>query len=148
MLTVAAPGTGLRELHIGIDCQPWVPEPQLPPGFDAAGFEQSQLGHLRGAFLGGWRAEDGAVTPFIEGVSFDTVELRGEFPDRQIVALFHAQDRPGIQFGRRWQLYDELGNPIEYEFGEIGLMEDIESVSGGLPPPASCLPDAHGVVWF
>ena len=148
MLTVAAPGTSVRELCIGIDCQPWIPQPQLPAGFDANRFEQSQLSQLRGSFLDGWHAEDGAGKPFIEGVSFDTVELREDFPGRQIVALFHAQDRPGIQFGRCWRLYDELGNPVEHEYADIGLMEDIESASGGLPAPASCLPAADGVVWF
>lgn len=31
ILTVAAPGTSsLRELRIGIDCRPWIPQPQLP----------------------------------------------------------------------------------------------------------------------
>jgi len=148
MLTVAAPGTGVRELRIGIDCRPWMPQPQLPAGFDADRFEQSQLDQLRGSFLDGWHAEDGDVKPFIEGVSFDTVVLRGDFPDRQIVALFRAHDRPGIQFGRRWRLYDELGNPVEHEYADIGLMEDIESAGGGLPAPGSCVPDADGVVWF
>jgi hypothetical protein len=148
-LAVAAPGTSsLRELRIGIDCRPWMPQPQLPAGFDVDRFEQSQLDRLRESFLGGWHTEDGDMRPFIEGVSFDTVELRGHFPGRQIVALFHAQDRPGIQFGRHWWLYDELGNPVEHEYADIGLMEDIESAGGGLPAPASCLPDSDGVVWF
>jgi hypothetical protein len=88
------------------------------------------------------------VKPFIEGVSFDTVELRGHFPGRQIVALFHAHDRPGIQFGRHWSLYDELGSPVEHEYADIGLMEDIGSAGGGLPAPGSCVPGADGVVWF
>jgi hypothetical protein len=148
-LTVAALGTSsLRELHIGIDCRPWMPQPQLPAGFDAERFEQSQLDQLRGSFLDGWHTEDADMQPFIEGVSFGAVELRGHFPGRQIVALFHAQDRPGIQFGRHWRLYDELGNPVEHEYADIGLMEDIESAGGGLPAPGSCVPDAEGVVWF
>lgn len=81
-------------------------------------------------------------------MTFNAIDLRGDFPDRVIVALFHAADRPGIQFGRRWGLYDELGNPIDHEYADIGLMEDVMSSGGGLPPAGQCVPDAGGVVWF
>ena len=81
-------------------------------------------------------------------MTFGVIELRGEFPDRAVVALFRAGDRPGIQFGRRWRLYDELGNPVDHQYADIHLMEDIESSGGGLPPAGDCVPDAAGVVWF
>jgi len=148
-LVAAEPGrSGVRELRISLDCRPWMPRPQLPAGLDAQQFERDQLDGLRGAFLGGWGTPEGGTTPFIEGVTFDVIEVQGEFPDRVIVALFHAMDRPGIQFGRQWRLYDELGNPVDYEYADIGLMEDVESASGGLPPAGRCIPDQAGVVWF
>lgn len=148
-LVAAAPGdAGLRELRISLDCQPWMPPPQLPAGFDSHQFEQAQLDRLRGAFLEGWLTSEGGTRPFIDGVTFDVIELRDSFPDRAVVALFHAEDRPGIQFGRRWRLYDELGNPVDHEYADIHLREDIESSSGGLPPAGDCVPDAAGVVWF
>ena len=125
-----------------------MPRPQLPAGLNAQQFEHDQLDRLRGAFLGGWRTSGAGTGPFIEGVTFGLIELRGEFPDRVIVALFHATDRPGLQFGRQWKLYDELGNPVDHEYADIHLMEDVESASGGLPPADSCVPDEAGVVWF
>ena len=149
ILVAAAPGrSGVRELRISLDCRSWMPRPQLPPGLDAEQFERGQLDRLRAAFLSGWHTSEGETKPFIEGVTFDSVDLQGEFPDRVIVALFHAADRPGIQFGRRWRLYDELGNPADHEYADIHLMEDVESGSGGLPPTDSCVTDEAGVTWF
>lgn len=148
-LVAAAPGrSGVRKLRLSLDCRPWMPRPQLPAGLDAQQFEQDQLDGLRGAFLGGWHTSEGGTRPFIEGVTFDAIDLRGEFPDGVIVALFHATDRPGIQFGRRWRLYDELGNPVDHEYADIHLMEDVESAGGGLPPTDRCVTDETGVTWF
>ena len=148
-LVIAAPGrSGVRELRISLDCRPWMPRPQLPAGLDSQQFEHDQLDRLRGALLGGWQTSEGDTRPFIEGVTFDSIELRGQFPDAVIVALFHAVDRPGIQFGRRWRLYDELGNPADHEYADIHLMEDVESAGGGLPPVDGCVTDEAGVAWF
>jgi hypothetical protein len=148
-LVAAAPGrSGVRELPVSLDCRPWMPRPELPAGLDSQQFEHDQLDRLRGGFLGGWRTSEGGTRPFIKGVTFDVVELRNEFPDAVIVALFHAADRPGIQFGRRWRLYDELGNPVDRKYADVYLMEDVESSGGGLPPNDSCVPDETGVTWF
>jgi hypothetical protein len=148
-LVAAAPGrSGVRELRISLDCRPWMPRPQLPAGLDAQQFEHDQLDRLRGSFLGGWGTPEGGTTPFLEGVTFDVIEARGEFPDRVIVALFHAADRPGIQFGRRWRLYDELGNPVYRQYADIYLMEDVKSAGNGLPPTDRCVADETGVTWF
>lgn len=121
---------------------------QLSAGFNSDQFEQVQLERLRESLLGGWHGDDGSAEPFIPGVSFDAVELQGEFPDRSMVALFRASDYPGVRFGRRWRLYDELGNPKDLDFVHIHLMEDIESATAGLPPLDQCIPDSDGVVWF
>jgi hypothetical protein len=121
---------------------------QLPSGFNEDQFERAQLEELRESLLGGWQDGDGSTRPLISGVSFDTVELQGESPNRSIVALFHASDYPGVQFGRRWRLYDELGNPEDLDYAHIHLMEDIESATGGLPPSNERIPDPDGVVWF
>jgi hypothetical protein len=148
-LVAAAPGrSGVRELPISFDCRPWMPRPELPAGFDSQQFEHDQLDRLRGAFLGGWQTSEGDTEPFIEGVTFDSIELRGQFPEAVIVALFHAADRPGVQFGRRWRIYDELGNPVDHEYAGIYLMEDVKSAGSGLPPVDSCVTDEAGVAWF
>lgn len=94
-------------------------------------------------------AEDGSRRPYIRGVTFESTELRGSFPGTVLVALFRSEARPGIRFGRRWRLYDELGNPEDewLEYADVGLMEDVEA-GDGLPEPAACVPDAEGIVWF
>ena len=108
----------------------------------------SQLDGLRGAFFGGWRSESGEQHAFIEGVEFDSVNIIGAFPRTEVLALFQAADRPGIQFGRRWSLYDDLGNPQPLQYAEIHLMEEIEAAGYGLPRLEACYPADDGVVWF
>ena len=168
-----------RQLALALDIRPWMPSPQVPADLDPVRFEQAQLDLFRRWFLGGppdplgddpaglagpaGRPDNSAgqgqraeaeplleeAEPFIDGVSVDSVELRGAaFPDREVVAMFQASDRPGIRFARRWRLYDELGNPCDNEYADINLQEDILAGSGGLPPLDRCVPDADGIVWF
>jgi hypothetical protein len=147
VLLVAAPGRDVaRELPVGLDCRPWMTAPVPPPGLDPDQFDRSALETLAGS-LRGWEDEDGRGRPLIEGVTIGPVELRGTFPNSEVLAMFRAEDRPGIQFGRRWVLYDELGNPLDPGYAAIYLMEDVES-GDGLPAPADCRPDSAGVVWF
>jgi hypothetical protein len=80
-IVAAAPGrSGVRELRISLDCRPWMPRPQLPAGLDSQQFEHDQLDSLRGAFLGGWRTPEGDTRSFIEGVTFDSIDLRASSP--------------------------------------------------------------------
>jgi hypothetical protein len=147
VLRVITPGDpAARELRVTLDCQPWITPPQPPPGLELARFEQGQLDRFRGE-LGSTRVdEQSRVSPLIEGLSFDAIELRGTFPGSQLVALFHATTRPGIQYGLRRRLYDDLGNPIRHQYAHIYLAEDI--ATAGLPPSRQCVPDAAGVVWL
>jgi hypothetical protein len=137
------------EVPLDLDTAPFVPTPAAPSGLDRDRYEAVQCDSLREAFFGGWVAEDGAQRPYIDGVTFESVEIRGSFPDTVIVALFRSEDRPGIRFGRCWRLYDELGNPEDesLEYADVGLMEDVES-GDGLPQTDACAPDAEGIVWF
>ena len=134
------------EIRVDVDIGPGAPEPTRTAGVDLDEFEAAQLAALRAGFGGGWTGEDGTEYPFIDGIDFDSVELRGRFPDSHIVARFRARARPGIAFARRWNLYDELGNTQDLEYADIHLMEDVES--DGLPPAEACQPDGDGVVWF
>ena len=97
---------------------------------------------------GGWHGPGGESHPFIEGVTFEAVELRNEFPETEIVVTFRAEGRPGVRFGRRWPLYDDLGNQRSVEYADIHLMEDIEAAGYGLPPSSRCVADEEGIVWF
>jgi hypothetical protein len=148
-LMVAAPGrSGVRQLYLTMDIRPWLPRPQLAYDVDPDRFEQDQLDQFRRSFLAGPPDQRAEAEQFIEGVCFDSVELRGEFPDSEVVATFRASDRPGIRFARRWRLYDELGNPCAHEYAGVYLQEDILAGNGGLPALDRCVPDADGLVWF
>jgi hypothetical protein len=135
-------------MALDIDTEPFVPPP-VPPGLDLDRYEAEQRDSLREVVVGGWVAEDGSRRPYIDGVTFESFELRGSFPDTVIVALFRSENRPGIRFGRRWRLYDELGNleGESLEYADVGLMEDVES-GDGLPMTDACTADAEGIVWF
>jgi hypothetical protein len=138
----------VRELPLAVDCAHLAPEPTPPPGLDLAAYERRTADGLRSAFLGSLVDEDGNPFPYIPGITFDDVRLEGTFPAAAVVGLFHAEGYPGVQFGRRWRLYDELGDPsTTMEYADVYLMEDIES-GDGLPAPEDCVPDAAGIVWF
>jgi len=148
LIAVSPSNAASRRIEVDIDCRPWMPEPEAPKGLDLQAHEREQLEFFQSALFGGWTVEESVTRPFITGVTFDSVQLREAFPDSQIVAPFHSDDRPGIQFGRRWRIYDELGNLSDLQYAEIHLLEDVESGSGGLPSMDRCQPDEAGVVWF
>jgi hypothetical protein len=139
----------VTEIGLAVDCAHQAPVPEPPPGLDLDGHEQAELGFLRDSLLGGWtNVETGATLPFITGVTFDNIRLEGTFPSTAVVALFHAEGRPGVQFGRRWALYDELGDPDDLEYADIDLMEDVEAAGYGLTALENCVADDAGIVWF
>jgi hypothetical protein len=141
--------TGMvANVDVNLNCRPWVHAPTPPEGLDLRSFEASQLAHVRSALLGGWVGADGSDTPYIRGITFESVTLDGTFPSAEIVALFHSDNRAGILFGRRWELYDDLGNTSPLDYATIGLMEDVEAAGYGLPEVDDCHPDEDGVVWF
>ncbi|HKE77587.1 MAG TPA: hypothetical protein VKB57_28460 [Acidimicrobiales bacterium] len=52
----------------------------MPPGVVPAAHESDCLAWLRGSFLGGWPdLATGATRPFTDGVTFESVDLRGAF---------------------------------------------------------------------
>jgi len=87
---------GVRRVRADIDCRAYTPPATIPDNFDVGQFEAREVRRLRAAFFGGWFDEDGAQHPFISGVEFTAVELRGAFPATQVVA------HPDTLFGRRW----------------------------------------------
>jgi hypothetical protein len=138
----------VRHVAIELDCRPYAPEATVPDGVDLPGFETDEIEGLRAALLGGALDQHGRRHPFVSGIEFTTVELRGTFPATHAVALFWAETHPGLLFGRRWNLYDDLGNPQPLDYADIGLMEDLEAAGYGLPPPEACTADHDGIVWF
>jgi len=148
LIAVDVESATARKVAVHIDCTEFIPSVSVPEGIDPSAFESLELENLRGAFLGGWRSESREQYPFIRGVTFDAVELHGSFPHTAVVAVLRSTERPGVQFGRRWRLYDDLGNPQPLEYADIHLMEDIEAAGHGLPPLEDCVADDDGIVWF
>ncbi len=137
------------EIPLAISCAHRAPEPSPPAGLELDRHEHAQLGLLRDSLLGGRTdAETGATLPFISGITFDSIRLDEVFPSSAVVALFHAESHPGVQFGRRWALYDDLGDPNDLEYVDIDLMEDVEAAGYGLPAPENCVADEAGIVWY
>ena len=101
----------LHDAFVEFDCAPFLPPVTPPPGANLEAHERAFLDRLRDEIFGGWTTPQGEQRPFIDGVTFEVVERRGTFPDTEIVALFHADERPDTTFGRAWPCYDELGNP-------------------------------------
>ena len=135
-----------RDLCLTLDCRPWMTRPQPAAGLDLSEFESGQLNRFRAELLSTRADDQGQITPLVDGLTIDAVELRGTFPDSQLVALFHSADRPAVQFGRRRSLYDELGNPVRHQYAHVYLAEHI--LTDGLPSLRECAPDDSGVVWI
>jgi hypothetical protein len=147
-IVAAAGNPGVREVRVALDCRPWMPEPEIPAGFDPEAHERATADRLRRAFLREDASQGGDRTPSINGVSFDLVELRGRFPGREVIALFHPSGRPETRLGRRWRLYDELGNPADHRYAPVYLKEDIESGTVEIPPSELSIPGPDGVIWL
>ena len=114
---------------------------------DIAEFEARTVAGLRAEFSDCRVDQDGHETPSIDGFTFDSAEIVDSFPNSTIEARFASANHPGITFGARFALYDELGNDREFEYAAIHLMELVEA-SPGLPPLHRCSPDETGVVWL
>jgi hypothetical protein len=145
LVTLDVASGEVSEIALAIDCAHHAPVPEPPAGLDLDGHEQRQLDLLRGSLLS---SGAGDTRPFIRGVTFDSVRLDGAFPSSAVVALFHADGYPGVQFGGRWRLYDDLGDPSHLDNADIELAEDVEAVGYGLPARDECVPDDGGIVWF
>ena len=138
----------VESVEVQIDLKPYLPSAQPPEDVDLSLYESRSFERLRSGLVGGWQGDDGTTHPLIDGITFESVDLMGTFPETHVIASFKSEDRPGITFARKWLLYDELGNPVDHEYAEIYLMEDVEAMGYGLPPMSECVPGPDGLVWF
>ncbi|WP_219412963.1 hypothetical protein [Pseudonocardia nigra] len=106
------------------------PPPSAPPAHVMEHAEQ-WLGRFAGleAF---WTDEAGATAPLAAGMTDARAALDGEWPDLAVRVTFRHPYFPGGLLSRRIPLVDELGRPVEPEYADIGLMEDLDT--GYLPP--------------
>jgi hypothetical protein len=126
LLAIDPASLDVREIPVPIGTAPYAPEVGVPE-IDLAAHDHAQLTELRSAFLRTREDGFGDIWPRIDGVTFESVELVGEFPYTAVVGFFSIEDHPGRRFGRRWRLYDDLGNVIELGYFFVYLIEDIET---------------------
>ncbi len=96
----------LREIPL-IDTAPRAP--LLVEHADLPGYEQAQLELVRSTLTSESKPGDGWPWK-LEYVTFESFEITGEFPYTEIVGLFGIDYAPRRRFGRRWRLYNDLGD--------------------------------------
>ncbi len=106
------------------------PQPATPPaGADAhaaAWLERlSGLEHY-------WRPAEGPAEPLAARMSEVRAELDGTWPDLAVRITFRHPAYADGRMRRRIRLFDELGRPVDQEYCDIHLMEDLETRH--LPP--------------
>ena len=79
-----------------------------------------------------WRPADGPAEPLAAGMSDIHAELDGTWPDLAVAVSFRHPWFADGRLRRRIRLFDELGRPVDREYCDITLMEDLET--GHLPP--------------
>ncbi|MDP2293022.1 MAG: hypothetical protein Q8M22_17710 [Actinomycetota bacterium] len=147
LITVDIGSSDVAVLAVTVDLDPLLPPATPRAGFDIADYERGALSDFRDELLGGWQDESGAVMPFIDGVTFISIDLVGSFPDTCIEVTFDSSERTGQTFGVRLALYDALGNDIGIGFAGIHMMELIDGWPG-LPHLDQTPADESGVTWL
>jgi hypothetical protein len=132
----------LREIPM-IDTAPHAPV-LVEHAADLTGYEQAQLELVRCILTSEPRPGD--PWPWkLEELTFESIEITGEFPYTEIVGLFRIDYAPARRFGRRWRLYDDLGDmssPADYVW--FPLMETVAPGYAGHGVKES----DDGIVWI
>jgi hypothetical protein len=138
-------GRRINDLTVRLDIASMIPAPVPPTDLDSAAFESRMLEEIGRVLRSEWVDQNGKTRPFMEGVTIETVELRGRFPNSRVVALFRSQERPDRRYGYEWPLWDEVGNPIDYD--GLEMSETLES-GIGIGKFDKVRPDEDGVMWI
>jgi hypothetical protein len=128
-----------RWIRVTIDTAPDAPD-LFVPNTDLPAYEREQLGLLRAIFN---RESGGALSARDLGFSFESMDLADEFPYTEIVGIYTDDRVEGLRFGRRWRLYDDLGN-IE-DVGDVWLEFHETWVTDGYSDADA---DGDGIVWI
>lgn len=135
----------------GVDTSSFLPPPPAP--IEAEPTEQEICKRLADSLFGGWvsinpdTGEHETPRPYIHGVTIQTVERHGGFPNTEIIVTFSADAHPRIRFARKQRIWDDDGAvSAVIHLMDVNLMEDVEACGHGLPPQPT--PDASGTVWF
>lgn len=74
-----------------------------------------------------WQAPDCASRPLSEGLTDASVSVVDTWPHTRVVVTLRHPRRPGVLLRRTLRLFDDAGQPIDYEYADIALMEDLDT---------------------
>ena len=65
--------------------------------------------------------------PLSEGLTNSSVKVEGQWPDTRVVVTFEHRRRPGLVLRRTLPVFDDEGRPVDHEYADIYLMEDLDT---------------------
>jgi hypothetical protein len=108
------------------------------PDIDLGAHERQQITKLRALLAGeveGW--------PPLEGVTYESIELEGEFPYTEAVVIYREDYISHVTQGQRFRLYDDLGNLYGIEDAPNTILYSLGQISELGPGDL----DANGIFW-
>lgn len=127
MLAVSASGQ-VRQVHIpdSVDISRLAP-PIHPLSQEQIRRHIDDVRHLFDHLDTFWTSEHGTVQPLSRGLTDPSVSIEGTWPDTRVVVTLRHQRRPGLPLRRTLPLFDESGSPIDHEYADVNLMEDLDT---------------------
>ena len=127
VLAVAASGA-VRTIHRAdsIDISRFAPVLRRPPPEQI----REHIDNIRQRFDHldtSWHSADGTARPLSLGLNDPWVTAEGEWPNARLIVTLRHQRRPGLMLRRILLLFDETGAPIDHQYADIHLMEDLDT---------------------
>ena len=74
-----------------------------------------------------WDQSGARLAPLSDGLTNPSVTIEGDWPDTVVVIAFEHRRRPGLLLRRKLPIFNEEGLPINHEYADIHLMEDLDT---------------------
>lgn len=72
-------------------------------------------------------SSDCVTSPLRGGLTSAPVRVEGDWPNTVVVITMRHPRRPGLVQRRTLPLFDDAGSPIDHEYPDIHLMEDLDT---------------------
>ena len=127
VLAVSASGAA-HTMHspASVDISQFAPPLRRPPD-DQIHAHIDEVRHKFDRLESFWRSPDGATSPLSDGLTDASISAEGEWPDARVVVTLRHRRRPGLVLRRTLPLFDDGGFPIDHEYADIHLMEDLDT---------------------
>ena len=127
VLAVSAAGS-VRTVHsaASVDISRFAPPLRRPAETDI----RHHIDTVRNMFAGlasFWSDSDGTSSPLSRGLTDTSVSVEGQWPEACVVMRMRYRRRPGLVLRRTLPLFDEAGWPIDHQYADIHLTEDLET---------------------